>query len=289
MNVFYVFISIIFKHFNNNIMPRYTRDQQFVTAFDAFMVSMKDLYYPNLSEWSLESKTDNKCCSTHPYQFTIPRKIIDYTIDSPFIDENGVQRPNQVVKKNQEVPSIPEFEKYFHGYFDNYLLSKSDKIVSYTSLYGSHFSDNDEVNGDLITNIVVCYYKSYIPYPSKMQSYKQLFEYCNQLESSNNHFIEELEEKNMRILNLRMKVDKMKKQYKRNLEYTELKRKEAILKMECKIKSFYSKLPLDELEECPVCYENIGIDVLKVPGCCHYICKDCHNKCENCPICREKY
>jgi len=270
-------------------MPRYTRDQQFVTAFDAFMVSMRDLYFPNLSEWTLEAKTDNKCCSVHPYQLTIPRKIIDYTIDVPFVDENGVQRPNETVRKDQELPCIGEFENYFHGYFNSFILTKSDKIVSYTSLYGTRFTENDEVNGDLITNIVVCYYKSYIPYPSNMQTYKQLSEYCNQLETSNNDFIEELEDKNSEIHYLNIKFEKMKKQYNRNLDSSYKKRSEVIVKMQEKIRGFYSKLPLEELEDCPVCYEKMTADMLNVPGCCHYICKDCHSKCESCPICRENY
>jgi hypothetical protein len=270
-------------------MPRYTRDQQFVTTFDAFMVSMRDLYFPNLSEWTLEAKTDNKSCSVHPYQFTIPRKIIDYTIDVPFVDENGVQRQNETVKKDQELPCIGEFENYFHGYFNSYILTKSDKIVSYTSLYGTRFTENDEVNGDLITNIVVCYYKSYIPYPSNIQTYKQLSEYCNQLETSNNDFIEELEDKNSEIHYLNIKFEKMKKQYNRNLDSSYKKRSEVVVKMQEKIRGFYSKLPLEELEDCPVCYEKITADLLKVPGCCHYICQDCHSKCESCPICRENY
>jgi hypothetical protein len=270
-------------------MSRYSRDQQFNNSFNDFMISMRDLYFPNLSEWFLESKTKNKSCSVHPYQLIIPRKIIDYTIDTSFLDENGIRQPSQIVKKEQELPTITDFENYFNGYFNSYILTKSDKVVSYTSLYGSRFSENDEINGDLMTNIIVCYYKSYIPYPSKMQSHKQLLEYCNQLEISNNDFIEELEDKDAKILYLSIKFNKMKKQYDRNLKSSDMKRKGSIFKMQEKIKGFYSKLPLEELEECPVCYEKINVDILKVPGCCHYICQNCHEKCELCPICREKY
>jgi len=266
-------------------MPRYTRDQQFVIAFDDFMVSMRDLYFPNMLEWTLESKNQNKSCSTHTYQLKIPKQIVDYTIDVSFIDENGIQKPNETVKKDQQIPSIENFKNYFHGYFDNFIMSKSDKIVSYTSLYGTCFDEN----GDFMTNIVVCYYKSYIPYPSKMQSYHQLLEYCNQLEKSNTKLLADLEDQNSNVYHLTIKLNKNKKQFNIKLNCAEIKRKQIIVKMQEKMREFYSKQPENEWEDCPVCYEKIIVDTFTVPGCCHYICKNCHSKCEICPICREKY
>ena len=35
--------------------------------------------------------------------------------------------------------------------------------------------------------------------------------------------------------------------------------------------------------------EKIETNKLIVPGCCHYICVDCNNRCDKCPICREEY
>jgi hypothetical protein len=42
-------------------------------------------------------------------------------------------------------------------------------------------------------------------------------------------------------------------------------------------------------ETCPVCYETIEVDNLKVPICGHFICNSCSGNCKICPICRLEY
>lgn len=54
------------------------------------------------------------------------------------------------------------------------------------------------------------------------------------------------------------------------------------------IKSLYGSTKKNQ-EACPVCYETIEVDNLKVPICGHFICNTCSGKCEICPICRVDY
>lgn len=42
-------------------------------------------------------------------------------------------------------------------------------------------------------------------------------------------------------------------------------------------------------EECPVCYEKLTLEKLSLAICTHATCQKCHDKCDRCPICREKY
>jgi hypothetical protein len=68
---------------------------------------------------------------------------------------------------------------------------------------------------------------------------------------------------------------------------TEAKYRAIIEKLQKKFAEYYSEK--ESKDECPVCYEIINADKLKVPGCCHTICTDCAGRCDNCPICRESY
>ena len=39
---------------------------------------------------------------------------------------------------------------------------------------------------------------------------------------------------------------------------------------------------------CPICFDIIEKDVLKITGCGHKYCKDCFEKIDKCSICRKK-
>lgn len=40
--------------------------------------------------------------------------------------------------------------------------------------------------------------------------------------------------------------------------------------------------------ECPICYDIIEVDNLKISNCGHKYCKDCFSKINDCAICRKK-
>jgi len=53
------------------------------------------------------------------------------------------------------------------------------------------------------------------------------------------------------------------------------------------IKSLYANT--NKNEDCPVCYESIDVDNLKIPICGHFICITCSDRCDQCPLCRVEY
>ena len=231
-------------------MPKLTRDQQFKLCFGEFMENTCDIYYPDLKEWSLQDLTKNKSSSLHQYQLKIPAKCIIYTIDSYTDPITNIRQPGAVVEGDQEIPDI------------------TDK-------------------GELEARIVVCYYKSYLPYPSKNKTSEQIQERCNFLESENTILNETIFDLNYINSTRGNKIKQLNKRLIESKADSVIKIRTTIDKMEAKIKELYKEL--GKQDECPVCYECIKIEELVAPGCCHYICGDCYDRCDICPICRDKY
>ena len=263
-------------------MPRLTRDQQFRESFIDFLVETEDSCFPDLKEWKLECLTKNKTSSLHEYRFQIPKKTIIFTIDA-HTDANGVQHPAESIEGEQTIPTLYDFYNQFHRYFDPHVLKQFNSIVSYTSLVSENYNEN----GDLVAEIVVCYYRSFLPYPSKHKTYEQLQEKCDHLSEENkylsdtvNEYIVVLESKNKKIKKLKERVKEI------NADAT-VKLRETIHNMQKKIRECYEELRKEE--DCPVCYECIKSSNLMVPSCCHYICGTCYDRCDSCPICREVF
>jgi hypothetical protein len=263
-------------------MSRLTRDQQFKNDFDNFMKSFCDTYYPETDNWLLMNNTLNKNKSNQLYTLEIPKKkILLYSIDS-YVDSNGVRQPKEKVEVDQEIPDIEHFKNYFNGYYSVYVLKTERKLLSYVCI-----ADISIEEFMLKANIIVCYYKNYLPYPSNYQT----LEYFKQ---QNKHLIDENYKLNELLVHSRRVIEyrrdsntKLRILLGRERQNFNDKLHEIINKMQLKIRDIYSKD--DNKEDCPVCYEKINGQELMVPGCCHYICQNCHSKCENCPICREKY
>ena len=261
-------------------MPRLTRDQQFQESFTDFMEGVTALYYQDLKEWSLECETANKTASTHEYAFKIPQKVVEYSIDA-HVDPLGQAHPPETVYGDQQVPSIPDFLTHFHSYFDAYILKHFDSMLSYTSII--QVNNNDGFTG----KIVVCYYKSHLPYPSKKKTFDQLQQRCAHLEQENKHLAETVGDFSEMTSVQHRELKKLRRRVNKIHLDSVLKLRETIHKMQAKIRGYYEKS--NKPEDCPVCYECIPSDKLMVPGCCHYICSGCHDRCDACPICREEY
>ena len=295
-------------------MPRVTRNQQFQDSFRDFMVSYRDLYYEDLDgdEWSLKSNTKNKKQSMHQYAFKIPKLTFEYTIDA-WTDREGVNHPSILTTGELDLPSPQEFTSVFNSYFEGFILKQYNSLLSYTSLANVH---NNE-RGDLEATIVVCYYKSYLPYPSKNKTFEQLKEQCDHLEKEN----KELNETTRDLETLHLKqvkdIKRLKKQMNKMCVQADIEMREIIHRMQGKVRELYekvltttlqscTKLPIwfqqidivrshmilghsSSKEDCPVCYECIESNELIVPKCCHYICGKCYDRCDNCPICRVEY
>ena len=258
-------------------MPKLTRDQQFKICFNEFMDSTCDIHYPDLKEWSLQDLTKNKSSSIHQYQFKIPTKRVIYTIDAHTDPITGIRQPGAFVEGDQEIPEVSDLSSKFLAYFEKFMLwSDRGNLISYTTLFSAVKKDN----GELDAIIKVSYYKSHLPYPSKRKTDDQIRDRCNFLESENTIL-------NNSIFDQAKEIKQMKKRLRESKVESILKTREIIDKMERKIKEYYKEL--GKQDECPVCYECIKSEVLVTPGCCHYICGDCYDRCDSCPICRDKY
>ena len=264
-------------------MPKLTRDQQFKLCFGEFMENTCDIYYPDLKEWSLQDLTKNKSSSLHQDQLKIPAKCIIYTIDSYPDPITNIRQPGAVVEGDQEIPDITDFASKFGGYFEKFSKKTYGVVISYTSL--AKIDKNDK--GELEARIVVCYYKSYLPYPSKNKTSEQIQERCNFLESENTILNETIFDLNYINSTRGNKIKQLNKRLIESKADSVIKIRTTIDKMEAKIKELYKEL--GKQDECPVCYECIKIEELVAPGCCHYICGDCYDRCDICPICRDKY
>jgi hypothetical protein len=218
-------------------MPKLTRDQQFNLCFGEFMGSTCDLYYPDLKEWSLESLTKNKSSSVHQYQLKVPAKSVIYTIDPHTDPITGILQPGAVVQGDQEIPEIHDFSDKFQEYFDKYIMKSRRVVVSYTSI-GS-IVKND--NGELSARIIVCYYKSYLPYPSKKKTDEQIRDRCIFLEGENTILTETIYDLNLIKSSQTNKIKVLKKRLMDSTVESILKPREIIDKMERKIKEYYKE------------------------------------------------
>jgi len=264
-------------------MSRVTRHQQFSASLDDFMVSMNDLYYPDMKQWFTECQTKNKSSSVHEYCLRIQKQNDLYVIDPYFNVLTGEFMEREVVKEDQEVPTVDEFHTHFHEYFDKYILTRSDTVLSGLSIVDSGIGEN----GDLNVNIRVKYYRSHLPYPTSLQSPKQLKERCVQLQLTNCELESELQASTEVVMEQSKEIRRLKRRMNNMLVSATLKLRETIHKMQKKIRESYEEL--NKAEECPVCYECIKSEELMVPACCHNICSGCYDRCEDCPICRELY
>ena len=277
-------INITIENSKTNKMPKYTRDQLFQTSFHRFMASFIDTYCEDLTVWRLTCLTENKTSSVHTYSFEVPKQISIGRVDTAFVDQNGVQQePGGELLIDQEMPSVECFSDVFTNHYVHYELEQNGRVLSYTSL--NNCSLNAEGNFD--ATIEVCYYKSYIPYPSNIQSREQLEQQCRQLKISNHNLRFDLDNAFDSLRNKNKKISNLKKTLRVHEEQSNERLANTIYRMQERIRDLYAIVGKEE--ECPVCYEEMHPNELVVPGCCHYICARCNQSCDKCPLCREEY
>jgi hypothetical protein len=112
-------------------MPKLTRDQQFQISFNEFMTSLSDVFYPDLKEWKLVAKTQNKTSSVHRYELSIPNENVLYRID-PYTDGNGVHHLHETVEGEQEVPEPKDLTTHFENYYQSFILKQNNSLLTYT-------------------------------------------------------------------------------------------------------------------------------------------------------------
>ena len=285
-------------------MPKPTRDQQFQKSFAEFFDTLTENFYPNLKEYTLESKTLTKNRFDHVYTLTFPRNVVSYYVDVFTINEDGTVTPAGPVTQPQDLPPIRTFKTQFRDYFKKYNLKIGNKTQSYTDIddYWYSNSSDEKITSSMIANgycpndmhtfdinfkIDIIYHKSHIPFPVPISTKEQFEKKCQQLEAQNAELVANIhtitnmyQEKSdlYDVLRRRMRIDR------RNMEE---KYRAMLDNMQKKFREMYSLS--NSSDDCPVCYETIESTKLKVPGCLHTICTDCSERCSRCPICRDTY
>jgi len=252
-----------------------TRHQGFVHAFNKFFDHLTGHHYEGLTEYKLTSFTRNNICRDHEYMLTIPRSVVSYTIES-----NDPNIENEVVFKNQDIPTIRNMQNHVHDYFARHSLTVNGVIMSFVDMVNMGFSNNDEATGDFTAKVEVCYYKSHIPFEMPLSPQEETKKKITGLERT----IYVLQNQ---LLNKSNEADMNRRLIRRERRLAKEHYSKLFLKMQDKMKGFYKDS--GKSEDCPVCYEVIDSAKLSIPGCCHFICTDCSTRCSKCPICREEY
>ena len=295
-------------------MPTLTRDQKFKKSFPLFFDYLtSDDNFPELTEYRLENLPFNckkKLLSEANYNFIIPRKVVEYYVDTYIVDENGSITLPGPVMRNQPIPPYSDIVSKFNEYFDEFTVRKNNVSVSYVVTRmlsewnhdtGSYYINKDghripaenvkDINDvseyDLVLGFYISYYKSELPFPVIPTSKQQFEQKCSELEKKNAELEKKIDHLTLQygeLLDTNNDLRRTKLTERREIEN---KYRSLFERMQKKFAEYYSEKK--EKDNCPVCYEVINSEKLRVPGCCHTICTDCAGKCNKCPICRESY
>jgi len=257
-------------------MPKLTRDDFFRNAIESFLSDITVVSNPNeetkysILTYELNGITSNKNKCVQEYELTIPSSIISAYFDRTARSEDGedVWLDSEPIYCTQSAPLLHDFINSFHDHFDPYRLSIDRTPVSYMSIIDLP-RIRDIPLCDNTLRLKVLYHKSHTPFPRPLTP---------------------MEEKDREIKFLETKLRRKTSQntYLRTAIETNYDRAEHNYKrMQQKFRAIYTES--GNLENCPVCYEEMPADKLIIPNCFHYICEVCVMKCDKCPICRDKY
>ena len=263
-------------------MPKLTREDLFCNAIQTFLEDLtvetnhnEETKY-NILRYDLNCLTQNKNKCIQEYELTVPSTIITAYWDRTTSEDGNEETfiDSEPIYANQNTPLLCDFIESFHTYFDPYRL-----IIGKTTVFGrTSLSYMSIIDLPRIQNIPICdktltlkvvYHKSHTPFPRPLTP---------------------MEEKDREIQFLETKLKRKINRNKSLSEIIETKSNRAEFnykRMQKHLRMVYTER--GKIENCPVCYEDISSDKLIIPNCFHYICESCVMKCDNCPICRDKY
>ena len=257
-------------------MPKLTRDDFFHNAMEEFLSDITVVSNPNeetkysILRYELNSLTSNKNKCVQEYDLTIPSSVISAYFDRTCSSDHGeeVWLDSEPIYCTQETPLLDDFINSFHEHFDPYRLITDRTPISYMSIIDLPRIRNIPMC-DKKLRIKVTYHKSHTPFPRPLTP---------------------MEEKDREIQFLETKLKRKTNRAKtleRLIETNYDRAEHNYKRMQQKFRTMY--IESGNLENCPVCYEEMTPDKLIIPNCFHYICEICVMKCENCPLCRDKY
>lgn len=280
-----------------------TRDEQFNLSFDSFIKDELKLE----GKYILNNLTKNKKEKKHIYDFWVysQKRLLG------FIDRNGecVEEHNNDNEERLVCDYRPQddgFVNDFNEFYDKYSKKSILPTVAYNNtsnpLPGSYVFKESYVEiiegtverwmneADGITGkICVVYNKDHTPYNVNEDDKQYQRKYVLLMKRYNNDqaFIERLladnEELHEDMVYHQKEARKLKKKFIIEQKNNVISESNLINKLRDAYKLLSNK------EECPVCYEEITNEKLEIPRCSHYICNECHKRCDACPVCRIAY
>jgi hypothetical protein len=233
-------------------MTNKTRDQKFQECFRVYMNNLQidDINY--YFDYSLINRTENKTKCVHMYVLHIFGSM-----ESEFhTGENVVDI----------LPTNGQFVRHMKNYFEPYQLKeRADTFIS------SYVYISTSENTQPVTRIEfdVIYHKDHLPFPvplTETERYQlEISELQNRLDSQGRRY------------------EKLKRKFTQERLYV----KNIQIRVQEKMAIQYAKFQV--LEDCPVCYDPIEKENIRIPLCFHYICSQCKSRCDKCPLCRESY
>jgi len=281
-----------------------TRDEQFKLSFDSFIKDELKLE----GKYILNNLTKNKKEKKHIYDFWVysQKRVLG------FIDRNGecVEEDNDDNSEERLVcdyrPQDDGFVDTFNEFYDKYSKKSVFPTIAYNNannpVHGSYVfkesyveiiegtverwrNDEDGITG----KICVVYNKDHTPYnvSENDTQYQRKYTLLLNRYNKNEAFIERLladnEELHEDMIYHQKEARKLKKKFIIEQKNNVISESNLINKL----RDAYKLLP--NKEDCPVCYEEITNEKLEIPRCSHYICNECHKRCDACPICRIAY
>ena len=280
-----------------------TRDEQFKLSFDSFIKDELKLE----GKYILNNLTKNKKEKKHIYDFWVysQKRVLG------FIDRNGecVEEDKDDNEERLVCDYRPQddcFVNDFNEFYDKYSKKSVFPTIAYNNannpVHGSYVfkesyveiiegtvekwrNDEDGITG----KICVVYNKDHTPYNVNEDDKQYQRKYVLLMKRYNNDqaFIERLltdnEELHEDMIYHQKEARKLKKKFIIEQKNNIVSETNLINKL----RDAYKLLP--NKEDCPVCYEEITNEKLEIPRCSHYICNECHKRCDACPICRIAY
>lgn len=280
-----------------------TRDEQFKLSFDSFIKDELKLE----GKYILNNLTKNKKEKKHIYDFWVysQKRVLG------FIDRNGecVEEHNNDNEERVVCDYRPHddgFVNDFNEFYDKYSKKSVFPRIAYNNasnpVPGSYVFKESYVEiiegtverwmneADGITGkICVVYNKDHTPYNVNEDDKQYQKKYVLLMKRYNNDqaFIERLladnEDLHEDMVHHQKEARKLKKKFIKEEKNNIISETNLINKL----RDAYKLLP--NKEECPVCYEEITNEKLEIPRCSHYICNECHKRCDACPVCRIAY
>jgi hypothetical protein len=240
--------------------------------------------------WHLQCLTENKRSSTQVYSFVIPRRYVIGEVTAPHADpETGEMQPaNALIYADQPLPAADVCGQQMNEHFQEFALCRpnTNDQISYTRAiqYGG---DEDAIAG----MIHVVYKRGWTPFYRAKLSRSEMAN----IHYDNLHALYDtaMEEAHVMEDVLVKTCSELHNEKRRNtIMHQDIAHFQG--RTEKTFREIYAALTaLDPTKcvDCPVCMCTIeSPDKLYVPGCCHFVCSPCADRCNSkCPVCRAAF